>query len=175
MSGSRDFERLMQSMYPSSAPPTLASFARPRPSRSGPSDPSSLASGSDSGPDRLVRFIDAAEAASREYPPDKPELATFVPRPRPAPGPPRPARSPPSPPSSSSKRAGSWDSATTSNKELSSAMKKRKTSRETESQASTTSEDEKRPARKYKPDWKDLPYSNDYSVPSPFLSLPTNV
>jgi len=152
MSGTRDFLAMAAKLYPTSQPPSIDEFHTRDPVIEGISFASS---------NKFVQYLEAASEASSLYPPEPAPPRPFVPLPR---------RIPLNQPQQQqgSATARRLPPSTTSN------------SRSTSTTTNTTSKQravqvlhgEKRRAKKHKSEWKDLPYSNDFSLGSNFLNLP---
>ncbi|GAA5980326.1 hypothetical protein JCM5350_000945 [Sporobolomyces pararoseus] len=161
MSGTRDFLRMAARLYPSSQPPTLSDYRARDPILEGHGFESPASS------NKLVHFLEATHSASRQHPPEPQEPRPIAPLPRRIPLP-RP-------------RDSGGGSSTATRRLPSSAYNQSSTStsgsgsRKSGKEVLQTLRGEKRLAKKDKPEWKDLPYSNDFSLDSQFLELPPPV
>ncbi|GAA5997119.1 hypothetical protein JCM5350_000653 [Sporobolomyces pararoseus] len=161
MSGTRDFLRMAARLYPSSQPPTLSDYRARDPILEGHEFETPASS------NKLVHFLEATHSASRQHPPEPQEPRPIAPLPRRIPLP-RPRDS----------GGGGGGGSTTATRRLpSSAYNQSSTSgsRKSGKDVLQTLRGEKRLAKKDKPEWKDLPYSNDFSLDSQFLELPPSV
>jgi len=154
MSGTRDFLAMAAKLYPTSQPPSMEEFHTRDPVTEGISFASS---------NKFVQYLEAASEASSLYPPEPVPPRPFVPLPR------RIPLTQPQQQQQGSATARRLPPSTTSNSRSSSSTTTNTTSKQ---RAVQVLHGEKRLAKKYKSEWKDLPYSNDFSLGSNFLNLP---
>ncbi|GAA5953638.1 hypothetical protein JCM3765_006923 [Sporobolomyces pararoseus] len=164
MSGTRDFLRMAARMYPSSQPPCLSDYRSRDPILEGHDFESPASS------NRLVHFLEATHSAARLHPPELEVPRPIAPLPRRHIPLPRPQERGEGGGGGSTATRRLPSSAYNQSSTSTSASASRKSGKEVQ-----TLRGEKRSAKKDKPEWKDLPYSNDFSLDSEFLDLPPSV